>query len=169
MAREQQRHKLPRDVDQGILRDRLSARLGRPVELLASPPADGDGAAGELIICDRDTDEWLHVDPAVVQSVVGLAPAAPTSESSEQRLLADMAGAVGVDEQLVAIRDFLQRAVDAGLAVRAKFAELSAQPGQGVTVDIANREVIADNPLQPSDFHTGHVSAFGHRTQRRPR
>jgi hypothetical protein len=108
--RGQQRHRLARDVDYSTLRDQLSARLGRPVELVARPPGD-DGEPGELVVCCAETQEPLRLDPAVVRAVVANAPDRPEYRSNEQVTLDDLDAADDVDGQVAAIRGYLERLV----------------------------------------------------------
>lgn len=111
MTSHRARHKLVRDVDYAVLRDQLSTRLGRPVEVAATPPTP-DGEPGEVLVECAVSGEILTLDTAVVRSVVAVCPSRPEYRNSEQVLADDMDAADTVDDQLRAIRAYLQREID---------------------------------------------------------
>lgn len=96
------------DIDLTGLREALSTRLGRRVELLTSRPV-GD-TPGELIVEDPDTGEHLDVDPAVVTEVV--AEQRPPVSVDEQAI-AEFDAASTVLEKLQVWRSWLARRVEA--------------------------------------------------------
>ena len=106
------RHRLTRtDVDFTALRDRLAAKLGRPIELIAQPATAED--EGALIVIDRHTLEHLDVPETSVAVAVALTPELVPPRSNEQVTLAALSQATTDTERIAAIRDYLQRIVDA--------------------------------------------------------
>jgi hypothetical protein len=106
------RHRLARtELDLTALRDRLEAKLGRPVELIAQPASEQ--AEGEVIVIDRITLEHLDVPETSVATAVALTPQLVPPESNEQATLAALAKAKTDAERVEAIRGYLQRIVEA--------------------------------------------------------
>lgn len=99
------RHPLLRDdVRMSQLRDELSTRLGRRVELVAQRPTEDE--PGVLIVEDPDTAEWLDVDPAVVAEVVA-AHTPPPARSREEEALAELDAASSPATKFEALRRYL--------------------------------------------------------------
>lgn len=107
MSRQRARHKLTRDIDYCDLRDRLSARLKRPVEVCGRTPTDTeDGAV--IVIC-AETGKPLHIDAVIVQSCLAVTADAPDNRTNEEITLAEMEAATNPDETLDAMRGYLRR------------------------------------------------------------
>lgn len=108
MSRHRKSHKLERDIDYCDLKHRLSARLGVPVEVLGRPPTDTDD--GSIIVINAEDGSPMHVDTVIVQSCLAVTADRPDTRSNEERTLADLSSATNPEEQLTAIRGFLERA-----------------------------------------------------------
>jgi hypothetical protein len=112
------RHPLGKAVDIDRLKAELSARLGRPVELLTGEPT-GDDPDGVLIIEDPDTGEWLDVPPVVVTAVVA-AHAPPDRRSPEEVAAEEFDAAPTLAAKLQVWRAHLGRQVTAQQQARDK-------------------------------------------------
>lgn len=108
MSRRRTKHKLARDIDYCDLKERLSSRLGIPVEILGRPPTDTDD--GEIIVINAEDGAPMHVDTVVVQACLAVTGERPDNRSNEERTLANLSAATNPEEQLTAIRGFLERA-----------------------------------------------------------
>jgi len=108
MSRQRKSHTLTRDIDYCDLKERVSARLGIPVEIVARPPTDTSD--GEIIVLNAETGAPMKIDSVIVQSCLAVTADRPDVRSNEERTLADLRDATSPDEQLSAIRGFLERA-----------------------------------------------------------
>lgn len=116
MSRQRTRHKLARDIDYCDLRDRLSARLKRPVEVCGRTPTPEDD--GLVIVICAETGEPLHVDPVIVQSCLALTADRPDVRTKEEIALAELEIADNPEDKLTAMRGYLKRSADEELARR---------------------------------------------------